>query len=168
MRATRPRARARQRLIVGPSSIYAAETTRSSPDQFRFGFDSAFATAERSTFSISRAAARWVNASTVRASGTLRPRMCCATSLALRGDMRTHLATARTSCVSTALIGQPCERFAGPRDAFRPEFSSQTGRVACSLGPLDLRLAVARVAAEHPRRRELAELVADADVPRPL
>src|SRR5207244_13605729 len=87
--------------------------------------------------------------------------MWSATSRALRGDMRTHLATARTSCVSTALIGQPRERFAGLRDAFRPEFSSQTGRVACSLGPLDLRLAVARVAAEHPRRRELAELVHD-------
>src|SRR5882724_6631114 len=87
--------------------------------------------------------------------------MCSATSRALRGDMRTHLATARTSCLSTALTGQPRERFVGPRDAFRPESSSQTGRVAYSLGPLDLRLAVAGVAAEHPRRRELAELVAD-------
>src|SRR6266566_2213311 len=87
--------------------------------------------------------------------------MCSATSRALRGDMRTHLATARTSCVSTALTGQPRERFVGPRAAFRPEFSSQTGRVAYSLGPLDLRLTVARVAAEHPRGRELAELVAD-------
>src|SRR5439155_290489 len=87
--------------------------------------------------------------------------MWSATSRALRGDMRTHLATARTSWVSTALIGQPRERFVGPRDAFRPEFSSQTGRVACSLGPLDLRLAIAGMATEHPRRRELAELVAD-------
>src|SRR5438034_8422327 len=87
--------------------------------------------------------------------------MCSATSRALRGDMRTHLATARTSCLSTALTGQPRGRFVGPRDAFRPESSSQTGRVAYSLGPLDLRLAVAGVAAEHPRRRELAELVAD-------
>src|SRR6266516_3945382 len=87
--------------------------------------------------------------------------MCSATSRALRGGMRTHLATARTSCLSTALTGQPRERFVGPRDAFRPESSSQTGRVAYSLGPLDLRLAVAGVAAEHPRRRELAELVAD-------
>src|SRR5438128_5298956 len=87
--------------------------------------------------------------------------MWSATSRALRGDMRTHLATARTSWVSTALIGQPRERFVGPRDAFRPEFSGQTGRVACSLGPLDLRLAIAGMATEHPRRRELAELVAD-------
>src|SRR5436190_18491786 len=87
--------------------------------------------------------------------------MCSATSRALRGDMRTHLATARTSCVSTALIGQPRERFVGPRDEFRPESSGQTGRAAYSLGPLDLRLAVAGVAAEHPRRRELAEFVAD-------
>src|ERR1700675_2984094 len=36
MRDTRPRARARQRLIVGPSSTNAAETTSSSPSQFRF------------------------------------------------------------------------------------------------------------------------------------
>src|SRR3954471_21268407 len=99
-------------------------------------FASALATAERSTFSTSRAAARWVKASTVRASGTLRPRMWSATSRALRGDIRTHLATARTSVWPVS---------------------------ACSilLATLDLRLAVAGMAAEHPRRREFAELVAD-------
>jgi hypothetical protein len=47
--------------------------TRSSPNIPWFA--SAFATAERSTLSISIAAARSENASTVRASGTLRPRM---------------------------------------------------------------------------------------------
>src|SRR5215212_8404343 len=130
MRATRPRARARQRLIVGPSSMYAAETTRSSPLQFRFGCVSAFATAERRTFSISRAAARCVNASTVRASGTLRPRMCSVTTRALRADTRTQRASARTSVRSVLPL-------------------------------LDLRLRVARVAAERPRGRELAELVPD-------
>ena len=62
-------------------------------------------TAERRTFSTSRAAARGVKARIVRASGTLRPRMCSATSRAFRGDTRTHFATARTSCcVSTELI----------------------------------------------------------------
>jgi hypothetical protein len=99
IRAARPRARARQRFMTGPSSTYAADTIRSSPA--RLWFASALATAELSTFSISRAAARWVNASTVRASGTERPRMCSTTSRALRGDMRTHLATALTSCRST-------------------------------------------------------------------
>ena len=98
IRATRPRARARQRFSVGPSSTTAAWTTRSSPT--RPWFASAFATAEASTFSISRAAARCVNASTARASGTLRPRMCSATTRPLRADIRTHFAWARTVCVS--------------------------------------------------------------------
>ena len=59
IRATRPRARARQRFIVGPSSAYAAATIISSG--FRSdssGRDTTFATAELSTFSISRAIAR--------------------------------------------------------------------------------------------------------------
>ncbi len=56
IRAARPRARARQRFSTGPSSTKAAETMRSSPS--RLWFASALATAERSTFSISRAAAR--------------------------------------------------------------------------------------------------------------
>ena len=102
IRTARPRARARQRFITGPSSTKAAETIRSSPS--RLWLASAFATAERSTFSISRAAARCVNASTVRASGTERPRMCSTTRRALRGDVCTHLATAWTSRVSVALI----------------------------------------------------------------
>ena len=57
-------------------------------------FASAFATAERSTFSISIAAARGVNARIVRASGTVRPRMWSSTIRALRADMRTHFACA--------------------------------------------------------------------------
>src|SRR4029079_2859531 len=94
IRFTRPRARARQRLSVGPSSAYASSTTSSSPS--RPCADSALATAEASTRSISRAAARGVNASTVRASGTVRPRIRSSTSRALRADMRTHRACART------------------------------------------------------------------------
>src|SRR5207245_1490040 len=63
IRATRPRARARQRFIVGPSSAYAAETTMSSGFRpARSTRDSAFATAEFSTFSTSRAIARCENA----------------------------------------------------------------------------------------------------------
>ena len=100
---TRPRARGRQRLIVGPSSTYAAVMTRSSPESPWFA--SAFATAERSTFSTSRATARSEKARTVRASGTVRPRMCSTTSRALRGETRTNFASARTSFVfSTAAI----------------------------------------------------------------
>ena len=57
--------------------------------------DSAFATAERSTFSMSTAAAREVNARIVRASGTLRPRMWSSTSRALRAERRTYFASAR-------------------------------------------------------------------------
>src|SRR5919201_183823 len=63
--------------MIGPSSTYAAEITSRAPTIP--GVASAFATAERSTFSTSRAAARGVNARIVRASGTLRPRMSCAT-----------------------------------------------------------------------------------------
>jgi hypothetical protein len=102
MRATRPRARGRQRFIVGPSSAYAAATKSSSPT--RPWLASAFATAERSTFSMSFATARWVNASTVLASGTLRPRRCSVTSRALRADERTHLARARTTCCCCSAV----------------------------------------------------------------
>jgi hypothetical protein len=100
--AARPRARGRQRLIVGPSSTYTVFTTRSSP--IRLWFASALATAERRSLSISRAAARSLNASIVRASGTVRPRMCSTTSRALRGVIRTHFAAARTSFTSGVLM----------------------------------------------------------------
>src|SRR5439155_26221437 len=133
VRATRPRPRARQRFKVGPSSTTAARTKSASPSSPWFA--SAFATAEASTFSTSRAAARDVKASTARASGTLRPRMCSATTRALRADVRTHLAWARTVWVSTVAI-----------------------RVLASL---HLRLAIARMTPKQPRRGELAELVAD-------
>jgi hypothetical protein len=102
IRATRPRARARQRFSVGPSSMTAVATTSVSP--WRPWLASAFATADASTRSISRAAARGVNARTARASGTLRPRMCSATTRALRADVRTHLAWARTVCVSVVAV----------------------------------------------------------------
>ena len=98
----RPRARACQRFSVGPSSAYAVTTTRSSPFQCRSGRDSAFATAERSTFSTSFATARCEKARIVRASGTERPRMRSVTSRALRALDPTRFAWARTvCCVST-------------------------------------------------------------------
>jgi hypothetical protein len=50
---------------------------------------SAFATAEESTFSTSRAASRVMNARIVRASGTVRPRIWSATIIAFRGAVRT-------------------------------------------------------------------------------
>ena len=103
---TRPRARARWRFSVGPSSTYAVTMYRSSPFQCRSGRDSAFATAERSTFSTSSATARVENARIVRASGTERPRMRSVMSRALRALECTYFACARTVCsgVSTAAI----------------------------------------------------------------
>ena len=71
---------------------------RSSPFQCRSGRDSAFATAERSTFSTSCATARVENARIVRASGTERPRMRSVMSRALRALERTYFACARTVC----------------------------------------------------------------------
>jgi len=92
IRAYRPRARGRPRLSVGPSSANAVETRRSSPFQCRSGRDSAFAIAELSTFSTSRATARFENARIVSASGTERPRIRSVTSRALRALECTHLA----------------------------------------------------------------------------
>src|ERR671923_62078 len=129
MRAARPRARGRQRLNIGPSSTYAAETTRSSPR--RSWFASALATADLNSFSTSRAAARGVNASTVRASGTLRPRMCSTTRRALRGEIRTHFAAAftsgRVSVTATRFSSPPpCGRRSAPGTS-----SSARTRRAC-------------------------------------
>src|SRR6266446_5121879 len=115
IRATRPRARARQRFMTGPPSTYVALTySRSSAMPW---FASAFETADCSTFCSTPAASRDVKARTARASGTLRPRMCSATSRALRGDIRTYLACARTSLgVSTVLTGASSPRSCGRRN----------------------------------------------------
>jgi hypothetical protein len=75
-----------------------------------------------------------VNASIVRGLGTLRPRMCSATSRAFRAAQCTHCAWARTVCFS----GSATRHL---------RFTS--------------RLAVAGWPRNVPRRRELAELVAD-------
>src|SRR6266566_6318017 len=44
----------------------------------------------------------------------------------------TERRASRKTWSASTLIGQPRERFAGPRDESRHEFSSQTGRVTCS------------------------------------
>ena len=108
MRATRPRARGapalQRRALVGVRGCRRRARRRSRP-----WFASAFATAERSTFSMSRATARCVKASTVRASGTLRPRMCSSTSRALRGGRRAPTSPARARPAS--LSPSPLTRF---------------------------------------------------------
>src|SRR5579884_1754412 len=92
--------------------------------------------AEASTLPASRAAARGWKARIAVASAACLPRMCSSTSRALRAEQRTYRACARTvsrSCVATAIC----------------------------LSSLHPRGAVVAVAAVGPRRRELAQLVAD-------
>ena len=87
IRFTRPRARGRQRLSVGPSSATAVRTNRSStswPLLF-----SALAIADASTLPASRAAALVWKARMVVASAADLPRMCSSTRRALRADVRT-------------------------------------------------------------------------------
>src|SRR5215207_3906410 len=88
-------ARGRNRLSVGPSSAYTAAMRRSSPTSS--WLCSALATADSSSFAQSFAAARGVKARMARASATSLPRMWSQTSRALRADVRTYLAWARTS-----------------------------------------------------------------------
>src|SRR5215211_3564388 len=132
IRVARPRARARQRFRVGPSSTRMSAIRRSSAT--RSWFASALAAAESISFARSRAAPRVEKASSVRASSTGMPRTWSATSRALRGATRTYRALARTMGASGSLS---------------PDFA--TARLTL----------LAAVAAERPRRRELAELVAD-------
>src|SRR6266540_2088745 len=87
----------------------------------------------------------------VRASGTVRPRMCSTTSRAFRGVIRTQFALARTSWGRGVLI---CTDLGWPALV-------NIGRVACSCGALHLHLAVAGMGAEGTRGSELAELVPD-------
>src|SRR5581483_11945131 len=130
--------------------------THSSPSQRRFGFDSAFAIALRSTFSTSRATARGENARMVRASGTVRPRSWSTTSRALRAETCTYFATACTCGAGAPAASAVLMRFEVATATSRP-VHDRPARVSS----LHLRLRVAGVAAEVARRRELAELVAD-------
>src|SRR6185503_17852183 len=98
MRVARPMARGRNRLSVGPSSAVTANTNRSSP--ISSWLCSALAIADSSTLLQSRATARGVCARIARASCTDLPRMWSHTRRALRAEVRTYLAWARTSTVS--------------------------------------------------------------------
>src|SRR4051794_35629770 len=95
MRVARPMARGRKRLRVGPSSAKAARTFRSSPTSS--WLCSALATADSSSLLQSRATARGVKARIARASSTDLPRMWSQTRRALRAEVRTYLAWARTT-----------------------------------------------------------------------
>src|SRR6185503_6199590 len=94
MRVARPMARGRKRLSVGPSSAVTAKTRRSSP--MSSWLCSALAIADSSSLLQSRATARGVCARIARASCTDLPRMWSHTRRALRAEVRTYLACART------------------------------------------------------------------------
>src|SRR5207247_361630 len=83
--AARPIARGCTRFIEGPPSAMACTTRRSSRLR-TWWLCSAFATAERSTFSTRRAAARGVYSSVARASPTDLPRIWSRTSRAFRAE----------------------------------------------------------------------------------
>src|SRR4051794_24153483 len=117
---------------------------------------SAFAIALRSTFSTSFAAARWLNARIVRASGIERPRMWSTTRRAFRGEVCTYFATACASGAPAAKASVALLRLEVATATSRP-VRYRPARVS----PFHLCLRIARVTAEVARRRELAELVAD-------
>src|SRR5687768_8467817 len=96
MKKARPIARGCTRFMEGPPSATACTTRRSSRLRI-WKLCSALATAERSTFSMSRAAARGVNSRVARASPTGRLRIWSRTSRALRADTRTKRARATAS-----------------------------------------------------------------------
>src|SRR3954454_20033929 len=94
IRVARPMARGRKRLSVGPSSAWTSRMRSSSPTSS--WLCSALATADSSSLLQALAAPRGVNARIARASLTSLPRMWSHTRRALRADVRTYLAWART------------------------------------------------------------------------
>src|SRR5215813_4470666 len=93
MKNARPIARGCTRFIDGPPSAIASITRRSSRLR-TWWLCSAFATAERSTFSTRRAAARGVYSSVASASPTDLPRIWSRTRRAFRAETRTKRARA--------------------------------------------------------------------------
>src|SRR2546421_10879488 len=93
MKKARPIARGCTRFSEGPPSAMACTTRRSSRLR-TWWLCSAFATAERSTFSMRRAAARGVYSRVARASPTDLPRIWSRTSRAFRAETRTNRARA--------------------------------------------------------------------------
>src|SRR5216110_1453495 len=92
----------RRRRYVGPSSISSCLRTRSS--RFRLKLCSAFAAADLIALATSRAACLGENSRYARASDTFMPCTESATSLALRGVLRTNFCTAETSIVATTSL----------------------------------------------------------------
>src|SRR3954469_2445016 len=113
MRVARPIARGRNRLSVGPSSA-TTEWIRSSSPTSSWLF-SALEIADSSSLLQAFAAPRDVRARIARAWGTSLPRMWSQTSRALRAEVRTYLAWARTSTPGSAAGRRPLR----PRDAAR-------------------------------------------------
>src|SRR5215813_5268089 len=125
MKNARPIARGCTRLSDGPPSAVARTTRRASRSR-TWWLCSALATAERSTFSMRRAAMRGVYCSVASASPTDLPRICASTSPALREDTRTKRARAYV-CIS-GLSGRRGRRLLrravgaeGPRQRELPE-----------------------------------------------
>src|SRR4030095_16824091 len=151
----------RTRFWVGPWFAKHALTTRSSSSSRRFWFLSAtctaFAIAERSVFSMSRATARFVKRRIDRASAAFLPRMRSSTSPAFWAEVRTYLEVAFTSRL--AIVGS----LALPRGGGGGGARSRTPGARRSRTARDLRhlLDARGVALELPGGRELAELVAD-------
>src|SRR5215210_3845441 len=141
MRLARPRARGMKRFITNPLPTCACATTRSSTS--RSWLFSALAIADSRHFFTSSAMRLRENCRSVSAVATFLPRISCATRLSFCGLTRILRATALAS-FSARLRSCAFLLIAADSLASRP-----------------LRLAVGRMTVERPRRRELAELVAD-------
>src|SRR5829696_3898019 len=125
MKNARPMARGCTRFSDGPPSAMAWCTRRLSRSR-TWWLCSALATAERSTFSMRRAAARGVYESVASASPTERPRIWSRTSRALRADRRTKRAVATVFMLGLArrrrrrLLGRAV-RLERPRERELPQ-----------------------------------------------
>src|SRR6266513_3384494 len=137
---TRPRARAACRLITSALPTLASATTRSSTS--RSWLFSALAMADSRHLRTSRAMRLRENSRSASAAATFLPRISVATRLSFCGEIRSIRATALASL--------------SPRLRPRARLLMAKSRASDALC-----LAVGRVAVKLPRRRELAELVAD-------
>src|ERR1700758_5790045 len=138
IRPERPRPRGAKRFITMPLPTNASETTRSSTS--RSWLFSAFAIADSRHFLTSTAIRLRENCRSASAAEAFRPRINCATRLSFCGLTRSIRATALASLSART----------------RSRFGLLIAKSSSPLGFL-----VARMAVEGPRRRELAELVAD-------
>src|SRR6185369_8162675 len=140
MGVARPCARGSQRFMMTPRPTDASLTYRSATSTLA-SMSTALATAERNSFSAKRAPRLGTNVRRRCAVSTSLPEIISSTWATFFGVMRTNLALATASIVlSLRLRGRAARR----------------GRSTRRRGLLDVRA----VAAEHPRRHELAQLVA--------